>query len=124
MKKMISILFVACFLSLMLCACMQDAAKDLSNDMATAASELMDGENGQNRTDDNQGLLDDNREDVNPTNTEESYNDGATSYIGSNSGDNNGEVNDGDGYVGDNEDHPGVDDNQVPDSTTDEDSFI
>ena len=104
MKRLIVLLCAVLFISLSLCACGDDTAQKAKE----KASEVMSGIENSMSTDysnDNQGLLDDNRETIEPTNPTEDNTDGIYTDEGNMATEwdemvENGEVDDGDGNIG------------------------
>lgn len=113
MKRIIALMCVAVLTAALLCGCM-DSVNNMANDVRNKASEVAD----DMRTDptrysnDNNGLLDDNRETYSPTEDYVDNTDGIMTEEGNFSEEWNdmvedGEVEDGDGNVGELENRDG-----------------
>lgn len=111
MKKLIVLLCAVLLISLSLCACEDDTAQKLKQDASEAMSDIKNSLST-DYSNDNQGLLDDNREAIQPTNPTEESTDGIYTDEGNMGTEwdemvENGEVNDGDGNIGEMENHDG-----------------
>ena len=120
MKRFVALICAVVLAGLILCSCMNN---NMTNDAWQNATETVYGirEDTTEYSNDNNGLLDDNREDITPTNPTVDNTDGIYTENGNIVDEmiEDGEVNDGDGYVGDAENYDNdryIDDNAAVDN--------
>ncbi len=120
MKRIIALFCIAVMMSALLCGCseMTNDAKKMANDAKNMANDVVSGMKdnvGTEYSNDNQGLLDDVRATVSPTDTIEESTDGiSTTESNMDNMVDDGRVEDGDGNVGSLENHdgdPNIDEN-------------